>query len=42
VGRWRFTPGRLDGKPVPVIVTVGVSFLMRASSPAGGVAPGRR
>jgi protein TonB len=29
VTEWRFTPTELDGKPVPVIMTVSVSFTLR-------------
>jgi protein TonB len=27
--RWRFRPGLLDGKPVPVIVTIELAFSVR-------------
>jgi TonB family protein len=27
--RWRFTPGLLNGKPVPVIVTIELTFMLQ-------------
>jgi periplasmic protein TonB len=27
--KWRFRPGLLNGKPVPVIVTIELSFMLR-------------
>ena len=26
VGRWRFKPGQIDGKPVPTVVVIEVTF----------------
>jgi hypothetical protein len=26
VGRWRFKPGQIDGKPVPTVVVIELTF----------------
>jgi TonB family protein len=36
VRQWRFKPGRKDGKPVPVLVTLEVTFTLRDTPAAGG------
>jgi TonB family protein len=28
-GKWRFRPGMFQGKPVPVIVVIGIEFTIR-------------
>jgi TonB family protein len=28
-GQWRFTPGKKDGTPVPVVVTIEMTFTLR-------------
>ena len=38
VKQWRFKPGRKDGKPVPVRVTLEVTFTLRDTPAAGGAA----
>ena len=40
VRQWEFTPTIVDGKPVPIIVTVTVSFAMQGVSPVGSQAAG--
>jgi TonB family protein len=35
VGGWRYTPVRLNGRPVPVLMTVTVNFIFSGNSPSG-------